>query len=84
MRRAAGICAMDEQFSSLTDDGLREIVAVVSRLFRLDRARAVDEDRAFALIREVAYRQLGMKPHLVQVAVRDQDSAAVAAMRWEA
>ena len=68
LKRAAAICAMDAQFSKLTDDGLREIVAVVSRAFRLGRARLVDEDRAYALIREVAYRQVGMKPHKVQVA----------------
>lgn len=68
MRRAAEIVALDAQFSVLTDEGLREIVAVVSRQFRLGRSRYVDENRAFALIREAAYRQLGLKPHLVQVA----------------
>lgn len=68
MKRARMICAMDAWFSALTDDGLAEIVAVVSRKFRLGRAKREDEDRAFALVREVAYRKLGMKPHLVQVA----------------
>lgn len=68
MRRAGTIVAMEDQFSSLTDEGLRQIVAVVSRAFRTRRAGSGHVDKAFALLREVAYRQIGLRPHHVQVA----------------
>jgi preprotein translocase subunit SecA len=68
LRRAGRIAEMDGQFSGLTDHKLREQSAQLRAVFRLGRDKAEDLDRAFAIIREVAARQIGEKPFPVQIA----------------
>jgi len=59
---------LDRQFSTVTDHKLREHATELHHVFRLGRDRADDLDRAFAIVREVAVRQIGEKPFPVQVA----------------
>lgn len=59
---------MEKQFTDLSDTGLSEKAREFRELFRRGLDEPVDLERAFALIREVASRQLGEKPFPVQVA----------------
>jgi preprotein translocase subunit SecA len=68
LRRAEMIAEMDRQFSVLTDQKLREQAGELRQVFRLGRDKAEDLDRAFAVMREVAVRQIGEKPFPVQIA----------------
>ena len=68
LRRAERIVELDKQFSVMTDHKLREQAAELRQTFRLGRDKAQDLDRAFAIVREVAVRQIGEKPFPVQVA----------------
>ena len=68
LRRAERIVELDKQFSVTTDHKLREQAAELRQVFRLGRDKAEDLDRAFAIVREVAVRQIGEKPFPVQVA----------------
>ncbi len=68
LRRARKIAELDTQFSALTDHKLREEATGLRQVFRLGRDKADDLDRAFAIVREVALRQIGEKPFPVQIA----------------
>ena len=68
MARAAGVLAMEKQFADLSDARLKEQAQAVSDMFRRRRETPADIDRAFAIVREVAWRQRGEKPFQVQVA----------------
>jgi preprotein translocase subunit SecA len=68
LRRAERIADLDAQFSSMADHKLREHAAELRHVFRLGRDKAQDWDRAFAIVREVAVRQIGEKPFVVQIA----------------
>ena len=68
LTRAQRIMDMEKEFSALSDAHLRERISVARDLFRRRRETASDIDRAFAIVREVAWRQRGEKPFLVQVA----------------
>jgi preprotein translocase subunit SecA len=68
LRRATRIVAMEDQWRSLSDAHLRQHLTGLKAIFRLGRAGPAQIDLAFALIREVADRQLGQRPYLVQVA----------------
>ncbi len=68
LRRAESICALEKQFTDMSDASLGEKAREFRELFRRGRDEADDLERAFALIREVAFRQLGERPFLVQVA----------------
>ncbi len=68
LRRAARVVALQKQFENLSDAKLRETAQEFRDLFRLGRETPADLDRAFALVREVAVRQIGERPFLVQVA----------------
>ncbi len=66
--RAADVLAMEKNYTDLTDEQLREKCTDMRAIFLRGRE---DEDtlkRAFAIVREVAFRQRGEKPYLVQVA----------------
>ena len=66
-RRARRVAAMEKLFADLSDAPLREAAGEMRGIFRRGRDGPDDLERAFALVREVARRQLGEKPFLVQV-----------------
>ena len=67
MRSAKRVLAMDDQFVQMSDARLKEQCEDMRVIFRRGRAQKRDVERAFAIVREVAWRQVGMKPYLVQV-----------------
>ena len=68
MRQAERVLSLGKKYADTTDAKLREEILEVRHIFRLHRDQTEDLERAFALIREVADRQIGEKPFLVQVA----------------
>jgi preprotein translocase subunit SecA len=68
LAQAAVVVALESQFHDLPDAKLREAATDIKDLFRRGRETPADRDRAFAIVREVAFRQRGEKPFLVQVA----------------
>ncbi|HUT59326.1 MAG TPA: hypothetical protein VNA25_15865, partial [Phycisphaerae bacterium] len=68
LRRAQRVLAWDKHFAVLSDARLREAAGEFRDLLRRGREKPEDLERAFALVREVASRQLGEKPYPVQVA----------------
>lgn len=65
---AERVVAIEKQFSDLTDARLREETIALRDLFRRGRETPEELQRAFALVREVAFRQIGERPFPVQVA----------------
>ena len=68
LRRAERIVAKEGLFKDLTEAKLRQEALDMRELLRRGRDSAEDLDRAFAVVREVAARQLGERPYVVQVA----------------
>lgn len=68
LRLAEKIVGMERQFSSMPDAKLRQTAAELRERFRRNRDTVSDIEQAFALIREVAARQIGEMPYMVQVA----------------
>lgn len=68
LRRTEKILALEKHFSEMTDVKLREAVSELREVFRCRRDDSSDLERAFALVREVAFRQIHEKPFPVQVA----------------
>lgn len=68
IRRAEGIVSMEKRFSHLSDKKLREMILSLRDRFRLGRDTVEDRNKAFAIVREVAARTVGMRPFTVQVA----------------
>jgi len=68
LRRAEEVLAMEKRFIDLTDDALREKAQDLRGVFLRGRETPDVLKEAFALVREVAFRQVGMRPFLVQVA----------------
>lgn len=68
LRRAEKILALEKHFSEMKNAKLRQVAADLREVFRCHRDKPSDLERAFALVREVAYRQIGEKPFLVQLA----------------
>ena len=68
LRQAERILAIEKQFSELTDAKLHQAAADMREIFRCGRDGQSDLERAFALVREVGFRQIGEKPFEVQVA----------------
>ena len=66
--RAAETAALEKDFVDLGDARLRELAADLRDLFRRGRETPADLNRAFALVREVAARQVGDRPFPVQIA----------------
>jgi preprotein translocase subunit SecA len=66
--RVEKVLALEEHFARMTDASLRDTAAELRVLFRCRRDRPADLERAFALVREVAVRQIGEKPYPVQIA----------------
>jgi len=68
LSRAARIVGLEKEYRDLADSRLREEAAALRQRFRFGRDTPRDLDRAFAVIREVAFRQVGERPFPVQVA----------------
>jgi preprotein translocase subunit SecA len=68
LRQAETILDLEKHFSEMANAKLRQIAADLREIFRCNRDNSSDLERAFALVREVAFRQIGEKPFLVQVA----------------
>jgi len=68
LQRAEKVVALEKQFKDLSDAKLREQALQLRQIFRRARETSEDVARAFAVVREVAARQLGERPFLVQVA----------------
>jgi preprotein translocase subunit SecA len=67
-RRAKRILSVEKHYSVMPDSKLREEAGELRELFRRHRDRSTDLERAFAVVREVAFRQIGEKPFPVQIA----------------
>jgi len=68
LRRAEKVLALEKQFSQMTDAKLREAAGELREIFRRRRDNHSDLEQAFALVREVAVRQIGESPFPVQIA----------------
>jgi len=68
LRRAKKIIARERDYQDMTSERLHEAASTMRDLFRRGRDTPPDLERAFALVREVAVRQLGEKPYRTQVA----------------
>ncbi len=68
MRRARRVLAMEPQFVNMSDAVLRHECDDMQALFRRGRHKKPDVERAFAIVREITWRQVGMRHYLVQVA----------------
>lgn len=68
LSRAQRVMGIEKEFSTLSDAHLRQRIMDARDLFRRRRETEGDIDRAFAMVREVAWRQRGEKPFQVQVA----------------
>jgi len=68
LRQAEQVLRHEKHYADMGDGRLREQAAAFRELFLRGRETRADLFRAFALIREVAFRQLGEKPFAVQVA----------------
>lgn len=68
LKRAEQVLALADGYAAMKGEQLKEEAAQLRRAFRCRRETAEELIKAFALVREVAYRQLGEKPYLVQVA----------------
>ena len=68
LRRAEKVLALEKHFSELTDAKLRKVAVELREIFRRHRDNHSDLERAFALVREVAVRQIGESPFPVQIA----------------
>ena len=68
LRMARNVVAMEKTFAEVSDARLRESADRMRELFRCGRETAQDRLSALALVREVAWRQIGERPFPVQVA----------------
>jgi len=68
LRRAEKVLALEKHFSQMSDANLRKAGSELREIFRRHRDTHSDIERAFALVREVAARQIGNKPFPVQIA----------------
>jgi len=68
LQRAKRVLSFQKDYEDLTDAKLREAIGQFAERFRRGREQPEDLLRAYAAIREVAYRQLGERHFLVQIA----------------
>jgi preprotein translocase subunit SecA len=68
LNRAEKVIALEKDFAQLTDSKLRIVADELKEIFRCGRDNQSDLERAFALVREVASRQLGQRHFKVQIA----------------
>jgi len=68
LRRAERVLALEKHFSQVSDAKLRKVADELREIFRCRRDSHCDLERAFALVREVASRQIDERPFPVQIA----------------
>ncbi len=68
LHRAKKVLALEKHFSQMTDANLRNSAGELREIFRCHRDKHSDLERAFALVREAAFRQIGERPFPVQIA----------------
>ena len=68
LRRAEEALKLEKDFGDMSEARLRESAMEMRDIFRRGRDTREDLIRAFAIVREVAFRQIGERPFLVQVA----------------
>ena len=68
LRRAEKILLLEKEFSGMPEVRLCQVAEEMRERFRCRRDTPSDLNRAFAFVREVAFRQIGEKPFLTQVA----------------
>lgn len=68
LRQADRISCMEKQFRHVSERKLKDHIEGLQDRFRIGRDTVEDRDRAFAVIREVAARQIGLRPFPVQIA----------------
>ena len=68
LRQAERIIATEKRYRHVSDRKLRNMTAQLHERFRLGRDTPDDHHLAFALVREVATREIGLRPFPVQVA----------------
>jgi preprotein translocase subunit SecA len=68
LRRAERVLALEKHFSQVSDARLHKATDELRENFRRHRDSHSDLERAFALVREVAARQIGERPFPVQIA----------------
>ena len=66
-RRANAVMTLERHFADMSDARLRERADRLREVFRRCRETPEQLARAFALLREVAFRKLGERPYPVQV-----------------
>lgn len=68
LHRAEKVLLLEEKFSSMGDSELTQATTMVRESFRLKRDTPDDCINAFAMVREMAFRELGFRAYRVQVA----------------
>lgn len=68
LRRAEVILDLEKRYAQMTDARLRQAARELQSTYRLNRDTVADLEQTFAIVREVAFRQIGERPFLVQVA----------------
>ena len=68
LRRAERIASLEREFGEMSSSRLREAASDMRDVFRRGRETPRDLDRAYALIRDVASREVGNRPYPVQIA----------------
>ena len=67
LKRAKRVLNMESDYMDISNACLHEEIESLRALFRRRKDTPQDLERAFAVVREVAFRQIGEKPYLVQV-----------------
>ena len=67
LRRSEKVLVQEKHFSQMTDAKLRAAAVELREIFRRRRDNHSDLEQAFALVREVAVRQIGESPFPVQI-----------------
>jgi len=67
LRRAHKVLQLESLYTDVTNTELQATAHELREIFRLRRDQPQDLERAFALVREVAFRLIGERPYLVQV-----------------
>ena len=68
LQQADSIATLEKDVQHLSDRKLRDLLASLRDRFQLGRDKVEDRDRAFASLREVAARTIGLRPYREQVA----------------
>ncbi len=68
LRRAERVLSLEKHFSEMTDAKLHKVADELREIFRRHRDNHSDLEQAFALVREIAGRQIGERPFPVQIA----------------